>query len=152
MAKYKSRAARASDAAGDLRDVADAIRHAENYEAAKEAIEGLDTGEIESLKEEMESWRDNTEEKFGTTDRWQRVSDAADALESVMDAIEGIDELTDPASEREDDIEAAHALGVLDQVGVGPHDGGRVVMRLRALVRRMDKVIDPRIEADRLKL
>ena len=39
---------------------------------------------------------------------------------------------------------AAHALGVMDQVGVGPHDGGRVVMRLRALVRSMDRIIDRR--------
>lgn len=39
--------------------------------------------ELQSLGEEMRSWADNIEEKFSQTDRYQRISDAADTLESL---------------------------------------------------------------------
>lgn len=38
---------------------------------------------VQTLAEEMGEWRDNTEESLGHTNRWQRVSEAADALEEV---------------------------------------------------------------------
>ena len=41
--------------------------------------------EIESLQEEMEEWRENIEEHFSETDKYQRVSDAADALQELVD-------------------------------------------------------------------
>lgn len=96
MAKYKSRATRAGEAFGNLTAVADDLRNAETYEAAKAALDKLDTSEVESLAEEMQSWRDNTEEKFGSTEKWQMVSDAADALEQVLDTLQSLDELTEP--------------------------------------------------------
>lgn len=43
--------------------------------------------EIESLQEEMSEWRDNMEEYFSETDKFQRVSDAADALEELLNGI-----------------------------------------------------------------
>lgn len=37
--------------------------------------------EFQSLSEEMGEWRDNIEEKFGTTQKFEQVSEAADTLE-----------------------------------------------------------------------
>jgi hypothetical protein len=41
--------------------------------------------EIESLKEEIESWRDNIEESFGETEKFEQVSECADALEALVE-------------------------------------------------------------------
>jgi hypothetical protein len=38
-------------------------------------------GELQGLAEEMRSWADNLEEKFSSTDKYARVSEAADTLE-----------------------------------------------------------------------
>lgn len=43
-------------------------------------------GEFSSLAEEMRSWADGMEEKFSSTDRYARVSEAADTLENHTDA------------------------------------------------------------------
>lgn len=39
--------------------------------------------EFEALAEEMGQWRDNIEEKFSATEKFERVSEAADALENL---------------------------------------------------------------------
>ena len=39
-------------------------------------------GEFQSLGEEMRSWADSMEEKFSSTDKYSRVSETADILES----------------------------------------------------------------------
>lgn len=48
--------------------------------------------EIESLAEEMQTWRDNMEEKLSHTDKYGRVSECAETLESGS-------EPSEPASE-----------------------------------------------------
>lgn len=42
-------------------------------------------GEVSNLAEEMRGWADNLEEKFSSTDRYARVSEAADALENATE-------------------------------------------------------------------
>lgn len=58
-------------------------------DAASEAF-----GELQSLAEEMGSWRDGLEEKFSHTEKYERVSSAADALEQLSEP-EVPEELTD---------------------------------------------------------
>jgi chromosome segregation ATPase len=41
--------------------------------------------EIQGLRDEMTEWRDNIEEKFSQTDKFKRVSEAADMLDQVAD-------------------------------------------------------------------
>ena len=88
MAKYKSRATRASECASGLRDVAEKLREI-NWRKqdvatqVEKAVEGLDLSEIESLAEEMRSWEENIQEKFSATQKYEEVSDAADALEAI---------------------------------------------------------------------
>lgn len=43
-------------------------------------------GEIESLHEEMESWKDGLEEKLSHTPKYEQVSEACDVLENHTDA------------------------------------------------------------------
>lgn len=83
MAKYKSRSARAGECAQAWRDIAERLRDSVDKDEANGVLSGFDGSELESLLEEMESWRDNTEEKFGQTDKWSQVSEACDALGSV---------------------------------------------------------------------
>jgi len=46
--------------------------------------------EINALAEEMGSWRDNIEEKFSQTQKFEDVSTAADALENAQNELEGV--------------------------------------------------------------
>jgi hypothetical protein len=43
-------------------------------------------GEFQGLGEEMRSWADAMEEKFSATDKFSRVSEAADTLENINEA------------------------------------------------------------------
>lgn len=36
---------------------------------------------------------------------------------------------------------ATHALRVLEQCDIRPHDAGRIVMRLRALIKQTEKIV-----------
>jgi uncharacterized protein Yka (UPF0111/DUF47 family) len=47
-----------------------------------EALEAANA-ELDTLKEEFESWRDGMEESFGQTDKFSTVSEAADAIEGI---------------------------------------------------------------------
>lgn len=49
------------------------------------------TSDIHGLHEEMQEWADNTEEYFSETEKYQRVTEAAEALESGHSEIEGWD-------------------------------------------------------------
>lgn len=53
-------------------------REASLADAANEAY-----GDLQGLGEEMREWADNLEEKFSNTDKYQRVSEAADTLEGL---------------------------------------------------------------------
>lgn len=84
MARYKSRATRAGDAAQEWRDVAQAVRDAETAEAANEAMGKFDASEFEALKEEMESWRDNMSgASMEHLPKFEEVSQACDELDGI---------------------------------------------------------------------
>lgn len=55
-------------------------RDATLADAANEAY-----SEIESLGQEMREWAENLEEKFSSTDRYARVTEAADTLEGLSE-------------------------------------------------------------------
>lgn len=42
-------------------------------------------GELTGLGEEMRSWADSLEEKFSSTEKYERVTEAADALENLSE-------------------------------------------------------------------
>jgi hypothetical protein len=41
--------------------------------------------ELQSLRDEIGEWRDNMEEKLSQTEKYQKVSDCADALDEIAD-------------------------------------------------------------------
>lgn len=132
--KYQSRAARLDAAIaalpiGSIEEAKDAVQTWLDENDADDLPEGtepdfepigaitipddFDTSEVESLIEEMESWRDNMEEKLGHTMKFEEVSQACDDLESVRDAIEEANsaladarDAHDPTSKDREDIEA----------------------------------------------
>ncbi|MCJ7816693.1 MAG: hypothetical protein MUP55_02440, partial [Candidatus Aenigmarchaeota archaeon] len=85
-------------------------------ETAKKTLENLNWGEIESLAEEMGSWRDNMQgTNLEMTSKYEAVSDAADTLENAVSDLEGLggpdwentnhEELADELEEIADTIE-----------------------------------------------
>ncbi|RJR27727.1 hypothetical protein C4561_01345 [candidate division WWE3 bacterium] len=123
---YKSRATRLSQATApidsmvvhleeirnEFSDIEDA---SENVALTKEQedelsakigeVWSLDIGEIESLSEEMSSWRDNMNgTNLESTSKYETVSECADTLENVVSELSSLDE---PRSL--DELEAAIA-------------------------------------------
>ena len=103
MARYKSRAKRASECAEGWHEVANKLRDADTQEDGQNALEGLDISELESLKEEMESWRDNIEEKFSQTQKYEEVSEAAETLGNI-----DLSEFEGKEYDGKDDFEDSH--------------------------------------------
>jgi len=104
--KYRSRATRANEAAAVLRNKAEELRTVvekiEDAGTTKEVMDLLeeamgmaalvDINEVESLSEEMGSWRDNMSgTNLESTDKYSRVEAAADTLEEVKDEIESLE-------------------------------------------------------------
>jgi hypothetical protein len=97
----KSRGDRASEAASvwhstadelesiavDAREQAEEMRRnaaAEVSSDLKERVEALDVDEsVDGLADEMRNWADNMEEHFGSTSKFDAVSEAADTLEGL---------------------------------------------------------------------
>lgn len=48
----------------------------------------LDGSEVSALREEMAEWKENIEEHFAQTSKYEEVSECADALENVADEFE----------------------------------------------------------------
>lgn len=113
MARYKSRATRASEQASEWRDVAQELRDAGTREEGDEALVRLDQSELGSLKEEMESWRDNIQEKFSQTQKYEDVSAACEALDGIdLSELEGksYDDQADFEGNHEDDADALDGM------------------------------------------
>lgn len=49
-------------------------------------VDAIENGfsELESLGEEMGEWRDSLEERFSSTEKYERVSEVADTLENIV--------------------------------------------------------------------
>ena len=103
MARYKSRAKRAGECADAWRAVADELRNAESKADGENAVSNLDLSEWESLKEEMESWRDNIEETFSQTQKYEEVSEAAETLGNI-----DLSEFEGKEYDGKDDFEDSH--------------------------------------------
>ena len=95
--KYKSRATRASEQASLWRDIADKLEDTHKLEEAQAILDELSISELESLIEEMTSWRDNMEERLSNTPKYEDVSSACDELEQIdlssVETISDIDEI-----------------------------------------------------------
>lgn len=63
-----------------MRKLISTTRETTIEEAVQDAI-----SEVESLRDEMNEWRDNIEERFGGTEKYERVSEAADQLDNVQE-------------------------------------------------------------------
>jgi len=69
---------------------------------------------IDELKEEMTSWRDALEDKFSGTEKYERVSEAADTLDNDLETLCGtLRDALEKAAEGEEAVEACpeHAAG-----------------------------------------
>jgi predicted nucleic acid-binding Zn-ribbon protein len=70
---------------------------------AGDELSKLDYGEVECLRDEIESWKSNLEgTNLEASNKYQMLSDAYDALESGVSSLEGID--TSVAAESKDDL------------------------------------------------
>ncbi len=123
---YKSRSKRASESAGEIRDVAIQLRgliedvdpekstdekKEEIIDEANNLIQRVDDAEIEALKEEICSWRDNMEgTNLENTSKYQEVSECADMLEDIEIDNGEIEDLSDIESRADDFDEAADSL------------------------------------------
>lgn len=63
------------------------------YEGAK--------SEVESLKEEMDGWRDNLEDTLSHTSKYEEVSECCDNLETAFDELGYVDEFPDGVGDRQ---------------------------------------------------
>lgn len=131
MAKRMSRAARAADAAGKWTSIAERLREATTAKEATDAVSDLDTSEFESLKEEIENWRDNmSSANMEHLPKYEEVEEAADSLDNIdvsnvegrtyegadydADSAEEAPEWRDQAEEDADELE--NAASELEQV------------------------------------
>ena len=125
MAKYKSRAKRAAEAASNMTGVASELddllqelgeepTEKQKTEAVKKAqalVDGLDLMDVESLRDEIENWQSGMEgTNLENTNKYSEVSDAADELSNIetsysvseFDDIESVkDDLENAASDLE---------------------------------------------------
>jgi hypothetical protein len=130
---YKSRSKRASEVASNYRDVAETIRGYANVDGDKisgeekqkivddvnSKLEELDFGEIEALKDEMCSWRDNMEgTNLENTSKYEEVSECADALEDIeaesksVEEWDGIEDVAEELDEIADNLENLNFPGM----------------------------------------
>ena len=112
--KSTSRSARRDDAVSELRTaLGNDSEDAKVVSSYKNAAENADLGELESLLEEMQTWRDNMEEKMSHVPKFEEVSECADSLESAVSSLQdAVNEATDVQNEEDvensqDEIEAA---------------------------------------------
>lgn len=84
-------------------------------EEGSDAYAEIDVSEVESLKDEMESWRDNMESgNLENTPKYEEVNECADALDTLYSAVEeaneNIQNIPDKVSTKEEAEEALEAV------------------------------------------
>lgn len=128
--KQLSRAARCNEATKQLRQQADEARSIAEFiaalanqtligfRAAKVRIDslGVDTDEFESLKEEIESWRDNMPENMQNSDKYNLLDDIANCLDSVCSELNAIEVPTLEMAEKDEDVNVAELAAVIEDV------------------------------------
>jgi len=104
LTPYRDLSAEIDDLVVDIRaslvDVSDgsAAGASENVDAdlenqAKTLISkfsALDSSDLSTLKEEIETWRDNMEEKLSHTPKYEEVSECADELDNAISEIDSL--------------------------------------------------------------
>jgi len=105
MAKYKGRATRLGEAMGTVAEVIskleeikddESLKDAEKVKQSNDAISGVDVSEVESLAEEMGSWRDNMQgTNLESTDKYSRVEECADTLETISSDLQDVGEINE---------------------------------------------------------
>lgn len=75
----------------ETEEIKDRNQKTKEIESAKALIAEIDSGEFESLKDEMESWASGMEgTNLEHTSKYETVSEAANALGDVVSNLEGI--------------------------------------------------------------
>ncbi|HET7713404.1 MAG TPA: hypothetical protein VFK94_03350 [Patescibacteria group bacterium] len=135
--KYKSRATRAGELASSWRSLAqrlrdlteendpeevpEDIREAFKKDVVKDAVailDDFDTSDLESLVDEMTSWRDNYPENLQGTDKYSQIDDACSVLEGIdqggvsISSFEDIEEAADWLETQADDLEGVEFPGM----------------------------------------
>lgn len=83
MARHKNRATRAGEEADGWREIASELRCAGSKDEAEDATGKLSHDELDSLRDEMESWRDGIPENLRGGDKYSQVDEACNALDSI---------------------------------------------------------------------
>jgi protein subunit release factor A len=92
MAKRLSRADRAANQIGDWQSIIDALNGIDKVEEANIVLSKLDWGEAESLKDEIESWRDGLQgTNLENSDKYSELEECVDMLNNVVNIIQDID-------------------------------------------------------------
>jgi len=141
--KYKSRATRLSEVVGELEDIKSELEEAKTelednederekfgtanpnnnsdkgaLDKANEALQKINASEAESLAGEIENWRDNMSgTPLESTEKFQEVSDCADAIREAADNISNITTEVSDKSDIENVIsEIDDAIGQCESV------------------------------------
>ena len=118
--KYRSRATRCADCCSTLQDIAQELKDLDTevseertkeviIEEAQEILNRLDYSELEILKEEIESWRDNMSgTALENTEKYQTLDECVSTLDDVISTLEGVGEISsiDDIENAADEIES----------------------------------------------
>lgn len=107
--KRLSRYDRLNNAVGELETIKDQLEglggsDSEKVEAANQLINTIDSGEVESLKDEISEWKDNIEPYFSGTQKYSDLEECESSLESIVSNIESASSTVDEVSEIESRI------------------------------------------------
>ncbi len=113
--KSTSRASRLADACDRLRDQISQLQvifdsgdfdEEAKIKEANEIISNIDYSEIENLRDEVQEWRDNIEEKFSATQKFSDLEECVDGLDSAISELERGDGQISDAIEIEERVDA----------------------------------------------
>ena len=102
-------------------DVPEEIKKEFLEDVVKEAnsiIEDFDVSDLESLVDEMTSWRDNYPENLQGTDKYSQIDDACNSLENIeqdpfsITSFEDIEEAADWLDSQADELESIEFPGM----------------------------------------
>ncbi len=111
--KSTSRASRLADACSKIRahiellqviDESEVLTEKAKMERANEILGGIDYSEVENLRDEIQDWKDNIEEKFSATQKYSDLEECASTLDSAISEIESGNEEIDDVAELEQRI------------------------------------------------
>ncbi len=89
-----------------LREVPESdVSEEDKVKLANEIIGKIGYEEIENLRDEIQEWKDNIEEKFSATQKYSYLEECVSSLDNAVTEFEGADEEISDTSEIEERVE-----------------------------------------------